>query len=196
MEFNQDINYKLVCVTNRHLVKGDFYMQIQRVLKSRFKPDMLILREKDLKEDEYMELAENIMKLCHGSGTLCILHYFKDVALSLGADGIHIPYSIFMDMPYTQKSQFKIKGVSIHSASEALNAQEKGASYIMAGHIYKTACKEGVEPRGTGFLKEICQAVNIPVYAIGGIDINNASECIEAGASGVCLMSGYMQNKL
>lgn len=192
MVLNKDINYKLVCVTNRHLVKGDFYLQIHHILKSCFKPDILILREKDLKEDEYMEMAINTMKICHESGTKCILHYFKDVALKLGADGIHLPYSIFMDMPYSEKIQFRIKGVSIHSASEALYAQKEGASYIMAGHIFKTACKEGLEPRGTGFLKEICMAVDIPVYAIGGIDINNASECIEAGASGVCMMSGYM----
>ena len=86
----------------------------------------------------------------------------------------------------------KIKGVSVHSAQEALNAQEAGASYVTAGHIYRTKCKEGLEPRGTGFLKEICTTVNIPVYAIGGININNARECIEAGASGVCIMSGYM----
>ncbi|MCI9079241.1 MAG: thiamine phosphate synthase [Lachnospiraceae bacterium] len=190
MEFNHD--YKLVCVTNRHLVKGDFYLQIKSILESRFKPDMLVLREKDLKEEEYQVVAENVMEICQGSGTKCILHYFKDVALSLGADGIHLPYTKFMDMPGTEKKQVKIKGVSVHSVTEALNAQKSGASYIMAGHIYKTACKHGLEPRGTGFLKEICTAVDIPVYAIGGINIDNARECIEAGASGVCLMSGYM----
>ncbi len=192
MEFTQDFNYKLICVTNRHLVKGDFFLQIQNILKIHFKPDMLVLREKDLKEDEYMKLAEEVIKICQGSGTKCILHYFKNAALNLGADGIHLPYSEFMDMGCTEKSRIKIKGVSVHSVDEALNAQKAGASYIMAGHIYKTACKEGLEPRGTGFLKEICTAVNIPVYAIGGININNAIECIEAGASGVCLMSGYM----
>ena len=196
MGFNQDINYKLVCITNRQLVQGDFYSQIHNILTGRFKPDMLILREKDLKEDEYRKIAENIMKMCLVNSTLCILHYFKNTALSLGADGIHLPYSVFMDMAESEKSQFKIKGVSIHSAEEALNAQKAGASYITAGHIYKTACKEGIEPRGTGFLKEICSKVAVPVYAIGGINIDNAHECIEAGASGVCLMSGYMKNKL
>lgn len=192
MGLNQDFNYKLVCVTNRHLVKGDFLIQIQNILKSRFKPGMLVLREKDLKEDEYMELAEKVIKICQGSGTKCVLHYFTNVALKLGADGLHLPYNKFMDMGCAEKKQIKIKGVSVHSVSEALSAQEAGASYIMAGHIYKTACKEGLEPRGTAFLKEICTTVNIPVYAIGGININNARECIEAGAAGVCLMSGYM----
>ena len=91
MEFTQDFNYKLICVTNRHLVKGDFFLQIQNILKSHFKPDMLVLREKDLKEDEYMKLAEEVIKICQGSGTKCILHYFKNAALNLGADGIHLP---------------------------------------------------------------------------------------------------------
>lgn len=192
MGFYQDIDYKLVCVTNRHLVNGDFYLQIQNILKSQFKPDMLVLREKDLKEDEYRIMAEKVIKICQGSGTKCILHYFKNTTLSLEADGIHLPYSKYMNMGSAEKRQIGIKGVSVHSVEEALNAQKAGASYIMAGHIYKTACKEGLEPRGIKFLKEICATVNIPVYAIGGININNARECIEAGASGVCLMSGYM----
>lgn len=196
MGLGQDFGYKLACVTNRHLVKGDFLLQIQNILKSRFKPDMLVLREKDLEEDEYIRLAGKVMEICQGSGTKCILHYFKDAALSLGADGLHLPYSSFMGMAADEKDKAGIKGVSVHSAVEALNAQKAGASYIMAGHIYRTACKEGIEPRGTGFLKEICTTVNIPVYAIGGININNARECIEAGASGVCLMSWYMTNKL
>ncbi len=68
MGFYQDIDYKLVCVTNRHLVNGDFYLQIQNILKSQFKPDMLVLREKDLKEDEYRIMAEKVIKICQGSG--------------------------------------------------------------------------------------------------------------------------------
>ena len=88
--------------------------------------------------------------------------------------------------------QKTLESRALEDKREALNAQKAGASYIMAGHIYKTACKEGLEPRGIKFLKKICATVNIPVYAIGGININNARECIEAGASGVCLMSGYM----
>lgn len=184
--------YKLVCITNRHLAAGDFYMQIQHILKCSNKPDMLVLREKDLSEEEYIIMADKVMQICNNN-TLCVLHYFKHAALKLGADGIHLPYIMFMDMPASEKNCFKVKGVSIHSEEEAVNAQKAGATYIMAGHIFETACKEGLEPRGIGFLKKVCSKVDIPVYALGGINENNASCCIKAGAAGVCMMSGYMK---
>lgn len=193
MVSGRKMDYKLICITNRHLVKGDFYTHIQHILTCNNKPGMLVLREKDLKEEEYIILAEKVMQICNDNNTLCVLHYFKDAALKLGADGIHLPYVMFMDMPASEKNCFKVKGVSIHSEEEAINAQRAGASYIMAGHIFETACKEGVKPRGTGFLKKVCNKVNIPVYALGGINENNAFCCIEAGAAGVCLMSGYMK---
>lgn len=82
--------------------------------------------------------------------------------------------------------------MSVHSKEEAISAQELGVSYIMAGHIFKTDCKKDVPPRGLSFLSEICSAVKIPVYAVGGINKENAILCIEAGAAGVCMMSNFM----
>lgn len=190
------MDYKKVCITNRHLVEGDFILQIQQVLTGNGKPDLLVLREKDLPEEEYSKLAEKVMQACHENNITCILHYFKDTALKLGVGGLHLPYAMFMDMPGNEKCRFKIKGVSIHSKEEAVNAQRAGASYITAGHIYETSCKAGVKPRGIGFLREICSAVTVPVYAIGGINRDNAGECIKAGASGICMMSGYMKKQL
>ncbi|MCX4326500.1 MAG: thiamine phosphate synthase [Lachnospiraceae bacterium] len=196
MDFNRNINYKQICITNRHLAEGDFILQIQQVLTGSGRPDMLVLREKDLPEEEYSKLAQKVMQVCHENNTVCILHYFKDTALKLGARGLHLPYQMFMELPGNEKNNFKIKGVSIHSKEEAVNAQRAGASYITAGHIYETSCKAGVKPRGTGFLREICSIASVPVYAVGGINKNNAIECIKAGASGVCMMSGYMKKQL
>lgn len=187
------MEYKLICVTNRHLAGGDLYKQACRIMESSYKPDMLILREKDMQEDEYKELAARIMQLCLDNGVLCILHYFKDVALELGACGIHLPFGIFMDMADEERKKFKMTGVSVHSKEEVVSVQKMGASYITAGHIFETSCKEGIKPRGTGFLKEICQQAYIPVYAIGGINMENMVSCIEAGAEGVCMMSGFMR---
>ena len=72
-------------------------------------------------------------------------------------------------------------------------AQQLGASYITAGHIFATDCKKGLPPRGLGFLKDICRRVDIPVYAIGGITEENMVSALEAGAEGVCIMSGLMK---
>ena len=71
-----------------------------------------------------------------------------------------------------------------------------GASYITASHIFATACKAGLEPKGLEFLKEITRAMKIDVYALGGIHPDNMESCIEAGADGVCMMSEYMNGDL
>ena len=90
-----------------------------------------------------------------------------------------------------QLRNFELVGVSTHSLEEALYAQEQGADYITASHIFVTDCKKGLEPKGLNFLKNICENVRIPVYALGGI--NGQNDVIRAGASGACRMSDYMK---
>lgn len=184
---------KIICITNRHLADGDFCTRLEDILKGSSKPDFLILREKDMKEEEYKSLAVKVMGLCKESGVTCILHTFKDTALNLGADGIHLTFTGFKEMHVKERKKFKITGVSVHSKEEAVAAQKMGASYITVGHIFKTDCKKDLEPRGLGFLEEVCREVTIPVYAVGGINRENAADCIRAGASGVCMMSGFMK---
>ena len=91
-------------------------------------------------------------------------------------------------------SDFHTVGTSIHSVSEAVEAEKLGTSYLTAGHIYVTDCKKGLPPRGLPFLQNVCQAVQIPVYGIGGIKIDEAQlhELKNAGAAGGCVMSGMM----
>ena len=86
-------------------------------------------------------------------------------------------------------------GCSIHSVEEGVEAQKLGASYITAGHIYATDCKKGLAPRGLEFLKKVCESVTIPVYAIGGIDVDGTrrDEVKMCGAAGSCIMSGMMR---
>ena len=77
---------------------------------------------------------------------------------------------------------------------EAIKAQENGASYITASHIFPTDCKADLAPRGLEFLRVVCNSVNIPVYALGGLNDGNADECIKCGAAGICMMSGFMNS--
>ena len=81
----------------------------------------------------------------------------------------------------------------MHSSEEARQAEALGASYIIAGHIYATNCKEGIPPRGLRYLKEVCDSTGLPVYAIGGITPRNMAEVLAAGAAGGCMMSGFMK---
>ena len=180
--------YKKICITNRHLVTGDYTEQIEKVLKTGV--DVVILREKDLTETEYEELAVKVIDLCSRYGVVCMLHSFFGVALKLGHPYIHVTMEQARSLDV---SDFIEVGVSTHSVDEAVEAVRLGATYITASHIFETKCKEGLRPRGIRYLTEVTEAVSIPVYALGGIIQSNVSDCIRAGAAGVCMMSEYMK---
>ncbi len=181
----------ILCVTNRRLCNGDFLMQLEKISEAR--PAGIILREKDLPEAEYMELAGKVMKLCTRAGIPCILHSFPAAASQLHAKAIHLPLDRFLTMDESDKASFLVIGVSCHSQEDAVTAEKRGETYITAGHIFDTDCKKGVPGRGLAFLEEVCRAVAIPVYAIGGISPENIDAVRAAGAAGACVMSGLMR---
>lgn len=187
--------YKTICVTNRHLCGGDFLDKI-RAIASEKRADMLILREKDMDEEQYAALAAKVMEICDENGIICILHNFYGTALKLNAKGLHLPLNVLESLTYDVreliKERFKYLGASCHSVEEAKKAVDLGCTYIVAGHIFPTECKKDVPPRGLEFLSEVCQNSPIPVYAIGGINGENTGLALEAGAQGVCIMSGFM----
>ena len=123
----------------------------------------------------------------------CILHSFPSAARQLHAEAIHLPLDRFLTMDEADKAAFRVIGVSCHSQEDAVTAEKRGATYITAGHIFDTDCKKGMPGRGLSFLKEICKAVAIPVYAIGGISPENIDAVRAAGAAGACVMSGLMR---
>jgi thiamine-phosphate pyrophosphorylase len=81
----------------------------------------------------------------------------------------------------------------VHSVEEALEAQKLGATYIIAGNIYETDCKRGLPGKGLEYLKAVCDAVSVPVYAIGGITPERFPEISYTGVAGGCMMSGLMK---
>ena len=191
--------YKLLAITNRHLCYNDFLKQIQDICtlnekNTVIKSVSIVLREKDLSESDYKDLAAKVMKICEKNNTECILHNFYKVARELNCEKIHLPLSVLKANPNIHK-EFNEVGVSIHSVSEAIEAVNLGATYITAGHIFATDCKRDSPPRGLSFLSEVCSCVNIPVFAIGGISLSNAQKAINAGAEGICIMSGLMNCK-
>ena len=189
------IDYSSICViTNRKLCQGDFLAQMDSLCKNGIKA--VILREKDLDESAYRELAILVIRICDQYGIPCILHTFFHVARELGIKEIHLPIDVLRTNNQFIQSHFSTIGVSIHSETEALEAEKLGATYITAGHIFRTDCKKGLEPRGLSFLTTICSQVKIPVYGIGGIHKENVSQVIEAGASGVCIMSDAMKGQI
>ena len=182
----------VIAVTNRKLSSRPFLEQMERVCK--LHPRAVILREKDLSEEEYAELAVQILTLCKQYQVPCMLHTYLETARKLQHPYIHL--SLFLLKENSEKlSDFLAVGCSIHSVEEAKEAQKLGATYLTAGHIYTTDCKKGLPPRGLDFLREVCNAVTIPVYAIGGIHAGTGQirEVMECGASGACIMSEMMK---
>lgn len=167
---------------------------MQRVEKiAAARPKGIILREKDLREEEYKRLAEKVLLLCETYHVPCILHSFIDTATELGAENIHLPLPLLRQAEKEKIQRFKEIGTSCHSVEEAREAETLGCSYITAGHIFATDCKKGLPPRGLDFLRAVSEGVSIPVYAIGGIGSGNIAAVREAGAKGACIMSGLMQ---
>lgn len=196
----KDILKKTVAITNRHLCQGDFLSQIELLCKRGV--SSVILREKDMTEKEYEALAEKVIAIGRAYNTPIILHTFVNAAERLGNMAIHLSMTDFKKMLENKINSnkstgtgFKIIGVSTHTLEEAQEAQRLGATYITASHIYETDCKKGLEPKGIQYLKNVSEAVSIPVYALGGINFNNINEPLEAGAERVCMMSEMMKMK-
>ena len=182
---------KIVCVTNRRLCGEDFLKRIEKIASSH--PEAIILREKDLSEAEYKPLAEKAIEICNRHSVRIILHTYTEVAKKFGLS-VHLSISAMRALTEQDRKSL-VFGVSCHSVEEAIEAEKSGASYVTAGHIFDTDCKKGTPGRGIEFLKRVCESVSIPVYAIGGIDTQNARQVIEVGANGVCIMSGEMTSK-
>jgi thiamine-phosphate pyrophosphorylase len=197
MEQHQENN--IICVTNRSLCEdiSVFFEKIQNIAKA--EPYSIILREKDLSEDEYLSLALRVSTLCCSTGTMLFVHNYPMAALKCSADGLHMPLHRLKDYIETCPeeadmvlSRMKYLGASCHSIEDALLAESLGCNYIVSGHIFDTDCKKGLPGRGIDFLKDVVNAVSIPVFAIGGINKENYHKIKEAGASGACLMSSLM----
>lgn len=169
-------------MTNRRLFSGDFLNQIKIVASSH--PDGIILREKDLSESEYISLAKKVGDECEYYGVNFIAHTFVAAARGM----VHMP----IDEAESAVGILDV-GASCHSLDDIERAKRLGCKYATFGHVFNTKCKDGLPPRGLDELKRVC-AINIPVYAIGGITVENARSVIEAGASGVCIMSGAMKS--
>lgn len=183
----------MLCITNRSICSDDFLTRIEKIAKSH--PKGIILREKDLDNAKYAELAAAVLKICKEHTTECILHSHICSAKELDCHSLHVPMHILRSMSSEDRRYFTTLGASCHSERDAIDAQSLGCTYITVGHIFDTQCKKGLPGRGTELLKNICKKVDVPVYAIGGINPQNILKIQNAGASGFCVMSGVMSCK-
>lgn len=181
----------LIVVTNRHLVKNDFLNQIKEIAKS--KPFKIILREKDLDKTEYLNLSKKMLDIFSENNSNLTIHSHINIAKSLKLKSIHLPFNIFKENK-NNLNEFNDVGVSTHSLKEAIFAEENNADYILIGHIFTTSSKKDLPPKGLDFLKEIKKNISIPIYAIGGINLQNIEEILKTGISNVAVMSDLMES--
>ena len=199
---------KLNIISNRKLCENEnlekqiekiFSAYEKKIILKNFEIVALTLREKDLDKNEYLKLIEKIYPICKRYGINLILHQNYDLNLDdkYNIEGIHLSYSIFKSLNQNIKAElikkYKRIGVSIHSLDEAKEVESLGASYVVAGHIFETECKKGLEPRGLKFIKDLSSALSIPIFAIGGIDEKNSLSVINNGAFSICMMSTLMK---
>lgn len=177
--------FKIICVTDRKLCREDFLTRIEKIASA--KPDRIMFRDKDCKDDDYVKTAFKILKISDKYSVPCSMYRKFD-----RFSNIHMTMPMLQHIRLADMNFINLAGVSVHSVDEAVEAEKMGVDYVIAGHIFETDCKKGLAPRGLDFLKQVCNAVKIPVYAIGGINADNINSVAQSGADGACIMSGFM----
>jgi thiamine-phosphate pyrophosphorylase len=155
------------------------------------------LREKDLSGDELIHLAQPIVELCRSYEAKLFINTDTHVACNVGAVGVHLPANVeSVNSVRAQTGDNFYIGCSVHSFDAAEKREVEGADFVTYSPIYPTASKPGYGPAvGIGNLAEVTAHVKLPVFALSGITPARTTECLEAGAFGVAVMSGVMSPK-
>ncbi len=185
----------LYAVTDRAWVgTKSLYEQVKEALENGV--TCVQLREKELNERDFLKEAKQISTLCKEYKVPFIVNDNVDIAIACKADGIHIGQE---DMELTNVRKLvgedMIIGVSAHTVEEAIKAQEGGADYIGIGAVFATSTKTDVDVLSFETLSSICEAVDIPTVAIGGIKKDNICKLKGSGIDGVAVVSAIFAAK-
>ena len=151
---------------------------------------MLQLREKTLEEPAFLQEARELQALCRSYHVPFIVNDNVDIALAMDADGVHVGQSDMEALNVRAKlGPDKIIGVSAQTVEQALLAEKHGADYLGVGAVFPTGSKADAEEVSFDTLKAICQAVSIPVVAIGGISRGTVARLAGSGICGVAVIS-------
>ncbi len=145
------------------------------------------LRLKGLPTPEVVERGGHLRAFCADRAVTFVVNDDVDAAVRLGADGVHLGRAD-VGIEHALEAGLLL-GISAASVEEAKEAERRGAGYVGAGPVWATPSKPDADPPiGLDGLREICDAVSVPVVAIGGVDPTSARACIEAGAAGVAVI--------
>ena len=179
----------LYAVTDRAWTgKQTLYQQVEAALKGGV--TCVQLREKELDQAEFLQEAKELCALCRRYGVPFIVNDNVDIAVACKADGIHVGQEDMAAGEVRRRAgEDMILGVSVHTAEEARQAVRDGADYLGIGAVFPTSTKTDAKPMTKETLQAICDAVEIPVVAIGGINRDNLLYLAGSGVDGVALVS-------
>ena len=188
-------NCKIYLVTDEKACNGkDFYRCIEEAIKGGV--GIVQLREKNISTKDFYEKALKVKEICKRYEVLFIINDRLDIAQAVEADGVHLGQS---DIPIEKareilKDKFLI-GATARNIEEAKKVELLGADYIGSGAIFGTNTKDNAKKLEMEELKKIVSSVKIPVFAIGGININNVGILKNIGLQGICSVSGILSEK-
>jgi thiamine-phosphate pyrophosphorylase len=161
--------------------------------------DWIQLREKDLSGKQLAGLANEAVRIVAGASAI-LINDRLDVACAVKAAGVHLGEQ---SLPVKEARRLVTErvaeksflvGASVHSLKTAQQAEQAGASYVIFGPVFATPSKAAFgEPQGLERLREICGQLKIPVLAIGGITLENARDCLDAGAGGIAAIRLFQE---
>ena len=179
----------LYAVTDRNWLGGHtLYQDVEAAIKGG--ATFVQLREKKLDEEHFLEEAKEIKELCRRYHVPFVINDNVDIALAMDADGVHVGQSDMEAGSVREKlGPDKIIGVSAQTVEQAVLAQQRGADYLGVGAVFPTGSKDDAVEVSHDTLRAICEAVDIPVIAIGGISAENVKELADSGICGIAVIS-------
>ncbi len=182
-----DFDARLTVVTSEGRVKGRGHREVTMaaILGG---ADCVQLRAPELPGRELLALAADLAAACRRAGVLFVVNDRVEVALSAGADGVHLGQGDHPERARAALPWSTALGVSVETPEQARRAQDFGATYLGVT-VWATPTKPEARPVGLAGLDEICAATELPVVGIGGIGPANAAQVLEAGARGIAVVS-------
>jgi thiamine-phosphate pyrophosphorylase len=154
------------------------------------------LRDKQSDRADLLPVAQELRDLCFESRVLFIVNDYFDIALAVDADGLHVGQRD-LPLPAVRKELplDKIVGCTARTVPQAIRAQSEGADYVAVGSMFPTTTKEQAIVVGTGRLREVKQAVSLPLVAIGGINESNMAQVLDAGADSIAVSNAILASE-
>lgn len=181
----------LYLVTDQRWVKKSLFDDVENALKGGV--TCVQLREKKLENKAFVEEAIKMKRLCQKYHVPLIINDNVDVLLESDADGIHVGQSDMNAQDVRKRiGSDKILGVSVQTVQQAMKAQQDGADYLGVGAVFSTKTKENAMEVDFTTLKTICDIVDIPIVAIGGIDEKNMTDLKGTHIDGIAVVSAIM----